>query len=82
MDPTGRGAGGRGHKGRTIRLSHRAAEKARKATRTRGELSAELGREPIDEEVAKRLGWTPEELRGTPEVLPDATSLDQRVGFG
>ena len=69
-------------KGRTIRLSYRATVKARRVTRTRYELSAELGRETADEEVAKRLGWTPEELREILEVLPDATSLDRRAGFG
>jgi DNA-directed RNA polymerase specialized sigma subunit len=33
-------------------------EKIRKATRTYNELSAELGRQPTDEEVAERLGWS------------------------
>jgi RNA polymerase primary sigma factor len=70
------------NKGRTIRVSYHAAEKVRKVSRTRYELSAEFGREPTDEEVAKRMGWTPEELREVLDILPDATSLDQRVGFG
>jgi RNA polymerase primary sigma factor len=43
-------------KGRTIRLPVHAGEKMRKTTRTSNELSAELGREPTDEEVAQRLG--------------------------
>lgn len=68
-------------KARVIRLSYRTSEKVRKVVRSRCELSAELGREPTDEEVAKRLGWTPKKLRGILAVLPDATSLDQRVGF-
>lgn len=66
-------------KGRTIRLPYHAAEKARKATRDTNELSAQLGREPSQEELTKKLGWTPEELRDVLAVLPDATSLD---GFG
>jgi RNA polymerase primary sigma factor len=69
-------------KGRTIRLPYHAAKKARKAIRTRCELSAELGREPTDEEVAERMEWTPEELRELLDVLPDSTSLNECVGFG
>jgi len=38
-------------KGRAIRLPVRAGEKARKAMRTRNEISAQLGREPTYEEV-------------------------------
>ena len=45
-------------KGRAIRLPVHTGEKARKAVRTRNELSAQFGREPTDEEVAEQLGWT------------------------
>ena len=41
------------------------------------ELSTEHQREPLQEEVAERVGWTVEEVRTTMEAMPDATSLDQ-----
>jgi RNA polymerase primary sigma factor len=66
-------------KGRAIRLPTHTGEKARKATRTRNELSAQLGREPTDEEVAERLGWTVGEVRVAIELLADVVSLDWPV---
>ena len=44
-------------KGRTIRIPVHMTEKIRKVSRASGELSAELGRDPAEEEVAERLGW-------------------------
>jgi RNA polymerase primary sigma factor len=67
-------------KGRTIRVPVHMTEKIRKVSRAYNELSAELEREPTDEEVAGRLEWTVEEVRTTMEAMPDATSLDQPVG--
>jgi RNA polymerase primary sigma factor len=55
-------------------------EKMRKMARTYSGLSAELGREPTDEEVAGRLGWTVEKVRDVKAALPDATSLDKPLG--
>src|SRR5919202_776163 len=49
-------------KGRTIRVPVHMTEKIRKMARTYNELSAEMGRDASDEEVADRLGWTAEEL--------------------
>ena len=66
-------------KGRAIRLPMHTGEKARKAARTRSELSAQLGREPTDEEVAEKLGWTAREVRAAIELLADVTSLDRPV---
>ena len=67
-------------KGRTIRVPVHMTEKIRKVSRAYNELSAELEREPLEEEVAQRLGWGIEEIRLTMEAMPDATSLDQPVG--
>jgi RNA polymerase primary sigma factor len=67
-------------KGRTIRVPVHMTEKIRKVSRAYNELSAELEREPAEEEVAERLGWTIEEVRVTMEAMPDATSLDQPIG--
>src|SRR5918997_1184118 len=64
-------------KGRTIRVPVHMGEKIRKVGRVYNELSTELGREPTDEEVAKRLGWRIEEVCDAKGATPDATSLDQ-----
>jgi len=64
-------------KGRTIRVPVHMGDKIRKMARTYNGLSAELGREPTDEEVAKGLGWTLEEVRDVKGALPDASSLNQ-----
>jgi RNA polymerase primary sigma factor len=67
-------------KGRTIRLPVHMGEKIRKMARTYNGLSAELGREPTDEEVAGRLEWTVEKVRDLKSAMPDATSLDIPLG--
>jgi RNA polymerase primary sigma factor len=67
-------------KGRLVRLPVHTGEKARKAARVLNELSAQLGREPTDEEVAKSLGWTSQEVRALTGLLSDATSLDRPAG--
>jgi RNA polymerase primary sigma factor len=67
-------------KGRTIRVPVHMTDKIRKVSRAYNELSTELEREPSQEELASRLGWTVEEVRPTVEAMPDATSLNQPVG--
>jgi RNA polymerase primary sigma factor len=69
-------------KGRTIRLPVHMGEKMRKMARTYNGLSAELGREPTDEEVAGRLGWTAEKVKEVKSAMPDAASLDKPLGSG
>src|ERR671911_562326 len=64
-------------KGRTIRVPVHMGEKIRKMTRTYNELSAEFERDPTDEEVAERLGWTIGEVRDVKDAMPDAGSLNQ-----
>src|SRR5215208_3858476 len=66
-------------KGRTIRLPVHMGEKIRKMARVYNELYAELEREPTDDEVAERLGWTTEKVLRATSATPDATSLDQPV---
>src|SRR5215203_4691930 len=68
--------------GRTIRVPVHVGERMRKMARTYSGLSAELGREPTDEEVAGRLGWKVERVRDLKSTLPDATSLDKPLGSG
>ena len=67
-------------KGRTIRVPVHMNEKIRKMSRTYNELSAELEREPTDEEIAQWLGWTEDEVREAKEARADATSLNKPVG--
>ena len=66
-------------KGRTIRVPVHMTEKIRKVSRALSELAVEFEREPTEQEVARRLGWDPEEVRLTMSAMPDATSLDQPV---
>ena len=64
-------------KGRTIRVPVHMGDKIRKMARAYNELSLELERDPTDEEVAERLGWTPNEVRDVKSAMPDASSLNQ-----
>jgi RNA polymerase primary sigma factor len=52
-------------------------EKIRKMAHTYNELSAQLQREPTDEEVAEKLGWDVERVKDVKSAIPDATSLNQ-----
>ena len=67
-------------KGRTIRVPVHMTEKIRKMARTYNALSAELGRDPSDEEVAEKLEWTVEEVMDVKGAMPDASSLNQPMG--
>ena len=66
-------------KGRTIRVPVHMGEKIRKMARAYNELLAEFEREPTDEEVAWRLGWTADEVRDVKGAMPDAGSLNQSL---
>jgi RNA polymerase primary sigma factor len=66
-------------KGRTIRVPVHMGDKIRKMARAYNEISAEMEREPTDEEVADRLGWTAEQVRDVKGAMPDATSLNQTL---
>jgi RNA polymerase primary sigma factor len=64
-------------KGRTIRVPVHRGDKLRKMARAYNELSSEIEREPADEDVAGRLGWSVEEVRDLKGSLWDASSLNQ-----
>jgi RNA polymerase primary sigma factor len=66
-------------KGRTIRVPVHMGDKMRKMVRSYNELSAKLERGSTEEEVAKALGWTVEEVRDVKSAMPDTTSLDQSL---
>jgi RNA polymerase primary sigma factor len=52
-------------------------EKIRKMARAYNELSSEFERDPTDEEVARLLGWTPEEVGYAKGAMSKTASLDQ-----
>ncbi len=64
-------------KGRTIRVPVHMGDKMRKMARAYNDLSLGLERDPADEEVARELGWTVEQVRDVKGAMPDATSLEQ-----
>jgi len=68
-------------KGRTIRVPVHMNEKIRKVSRASGELSAELGRDPVEEEVAERLGWETWQVRTARGVVSDVLSLNKTFDF-
>jgi RNA polymerase primary sigma factor len=67
-------------KGRTIRVPVHAGEKIRNTIRTYNELSAHLGREPADEEVAERLGWSVQKVQDIRDAITETTSLNVSLG--
>ena len=67
-------------KGRTIRVPVHMTEKIRKMGRAFGELLSAYGRDPTEEEMAERLGWSVEEVRTATRATPDATSLNKALG--
>jgi RNA polymerase primary sigma factor len=69
-----------GDKGREIRLPAHMNEKLRKVRKARGELVAQLHREPTLQETAARLGWEAGSVRSVLEAVPEVSSLDQPLG--
>jgi RNA polymerase primary sigma factor len=67
-------------KSRTIRIPVNKTQKIHKMGRTYNELSAKMGREPTDREVAERLKWSLEEVHVVKNILPDARSLNKPLG--
>ena len=69
-----------GDKGREIRLPAHMNEKLRKIRKAKGELVAELHREPTGEEISRRLGWDVEKVNAVLESVPEVSSLDRPLG--
>jgi RNA polymerase primary sigma factor len=66
--------------GRTIRLPVHIGQRARKIRRTERELSAKLGRDPTDDEVAAAVELDVEEVIEIRKADQALTSLDKAVG--
>jgi RNA polymerase primary sigma factor len=67
-------------KERTIRLPNYLSTKIRKVHRVRKELTSDLSRTPTNEEVAKQLDMSADEVGKLLEYAQRAISLDQPVG--
>ena len=68
------------NRARTIRVPVHVAELERKAARTERELTAKLGRQPTDEEVAEAAKVPLAKLREARDAVRMLTSLDRPVG--
>jgi RNA polymerase primary sigma factor len=71
---------GLANKGRTIRLPVHIGQRERKVARAERELSAQLGREPTDDEVAEAAELSLAEVRELHDAARTVTSLDRPVG--
>ncbi|HET6870912.1 MAG TPA: sigma-70 family RNA polymerase sigma factor [Solirubrobacteraceae bacterium] len=68
------------NRARTIRIPVHLGQRERKIARAHRELSAQLGRDPTDEELAKAAELTLEELAEARAASRVVTSLDRPVG--
>jgi RNA polymerase primary sigma factor len=67
-------------KGRTIRIPVHMVEKVNKFHRTQRRMTQNLGREPFEEEIARELEVTVEEILRLREISQKAISLETPVG--
>jgi RNA polymerase primary sigma factor len=70
------------NRARTIRIPVHLGQRERKIARAQAELSASLGREPSDEEIARAAELSRDEVREAREAARVVTSLDRPVGEG
>ncbi len=65
---------------RTIRIPVHMVETIHKVSRTARTLLQELGREPGTDEIAERLGITPDKVREILKIAQDPVSLESPIG--
>lgn len=65
---------------RTIRVPVHMIEQINKVVRESRMLMQTLGREPTDEEVAEKLGWTAQKVKAVKNVAREPISLETPVG--
>ncbi|GMO47848.1 MAG: hypothetical protein Ta2B_30010 [Termitinemataceae bacterium] len=65
---------------RTIRVPVHMIEQINKVSRESRQLMQTLGREPSDEEIAERLGWTPSRVKSVKSVAREPISLETPIG--
>ena len=66
--------------GRTIRVPVHMVELINRVSKCSRDLTTELGADPTSEQIAERLGLTPERVREVLKVAQDPISLDTPVG--
>ena len=65
---------------RTIRIPVHMVETIHKVTRTQRQLLQEMGREPSADEIAERMGMSPEKVREIMKISQDPVSLEMPIG--
>jgi RNA polymerase primary sigma factor len=65
---------------RTIRVPVHMIEQINKVIRESRQLMQVLGREPSDEEIAERLGWTAQRVKSVKNVAREPISLETPIG--
>ncbi len=65
---------------RTIRVPVHMIEQINKVVRESRQLMQVLGREPTDEEIAERLGWTVSRVKSVKNVAREPISLETPIG--
>lgn len=65
---------------RTIRVPVHMIEQINKVVRESRQLMQVFGREPTDEEVAERLGWSPHRVKAVKNVAREPISLETPIG--
>ncbi|MDR0722676.1 MAG: RNA polymerase sigma factor RpoD [Treponema sp.] len=65
---------------RTIRVPVHMIEQINKVVRESRQLMQVLGREPTDEEIAERLGWTIQRVKSVKNVAREPISLETPIG--
>jgi len=65
---------------RTIRVPVHMIEQINKVVRESRQLMQVLGREPLDDEVAERLGWTVARVKAVKNVAREPISLETPIG--
>ncbi|MDR0557818.1 MAG: RNA polymerase sigma factor RpoD [Treponema sp.] len=65
---------------RTIRVPVHMIEQINKVVRESRQLMQALGREPSDDEIAEKLGWTSQKVKSVKNVARDPISLETPIG--
>ena len=65
---------------RTIRVPVHMVETINKLSRYQRQLTLELNREPTDEELAKKMGMSPDKVREVIKIAQDPVSLETTIG--
>ncbi|MDR1419240.1 MAG: RNA polymerase sigma factor RpoD [Treponema sp.] len=65
---------------RTIRVPVHMIEQINKVVRESRQLMQSLGREPSDDEIAERLGWTAQRVKSVKNVAREPISLETPIG--